>query len=417
MFGRKKPEVLVVGAGPVGLFTALALAERGVQVQVMDREWRTGTRSYACGVHAESLRLLEELGVLTPLLEGARRIRQVGLYDERERRAAMRIADLAEDHSFLAVLRQEDLERILVQALEKRGVKIIWNHQIARIAQLPEHVDVTVEKLSKDTMGYAVQHTEWMIAKTKHLEVPFVIGADGHHSAVRRALDIEYPEVAPATEFAVFEFKTDADLGDEMRLVLGEDSTNLCWPLPNGHCRWSFQQTAGEVGMETRDKDRDMVQLGSAMYPQLTEEHLRELLAARAPWFEGSIEAMRWRMVVRFENRLTESLGGGRAWILGDAAHLTGPAGIQSMNVGFKEGKVLATLISAGADPSAMRRFDQDRKAEWKALLGLDKVVRTRPDTDPWIAARGARLLPCIPASGADLARLAAQVGLDIAMP
>ena len=417
MFGRKKPEVLVVGAGPVGLFTALALAEKGVKVQVMDREWRTGTRSYACGVHAESLRLLEELGVLGDLSESARRIRSVGIYDEKERRHEVRISDLAEDHSFLAVLPQDGLERVLVKALEKHGVKITWNHQIARIARLPEKVDVFVEKLSKDTLGYAVQHSEWVVSKGKHVEMPFVIGADGHHSAVRRALEIDYPEVAPASEFAVFEFRTDAELGDEMRLVLADDSTNLCWPLPGGLCRWSFQITPGQVGMETRDKDRDIVQIGGAIYPQLTEEYLRELLAERAPWFQGSVEVLHWRMMVRFENRLAESFGNGRVWILGDAAHLTGPAGIQSMNVGFKEGRALAELVAGGADPTAMRRFDQDRQDEWTALLGLKGVVRAGPKTDPWIAARKERMLPCLPASGEDLRRLAQQVGLDIAMP
>lgn len=417
MFGRKKPEVLVVGAGPVGLYTALALTERGVKVQVLDREWRTGTRSYACALHAEALRLLEELDVLDGVLQGARRLRTVGVYDQDGRKAEMRISDLAEDHSFLAVQRQEDLEKLLVKALEKRGVEILWNHQVARITQLPEHVDVTVERLSKDSMGYAVQHTEWVVAKTKHIEVPFVVGADGHTSAVRRALEIEYPEVAPALEFAVFEFKTDADLGDEMRLVLDEDSTNLCWPLPNGYCRWSFQKKPGDVGMESRDKDRDIVQIGTGLYPTLTEDLLKELLADRAPWFEGSIEGIRWRMVVRFESRLAASFGGGRAWILGDAAHLTGPAGIQSMNVGLREGRVLADLIASGAEPSAMRSFDAGRKAEWRALIGLDDVVRTGADTDAWIAARKDRIVPCIPASGPDLVRLAGQLGLEVTMP
>ncbi len=42
MFGRANPEVLVVGAGPVGLFAALALAKQGIQVAIVDREWRTG---------------------------------------------------------------------------------------------------------------------------------------------------------------------------------------------------------------------------------------------------------------------------------------------------------------------------------------------------------------------------------------
>lgn len=417
MFGRKNPEVLVVGAGPVGLLTALALRERGKRVAVVDREWRTGTRSYACALHAEELGLLEDLGLLPKVLEGARRVRKVGVHDRDRRRADMRIADLAEDHSFLAVQRQEDLERVLVEALHARGVDIGWNRQVGRIETFADHVGVSIEELSQDTLGYAVQHSEWVVTRTRRMEVPFVIGADGYFSAVRRGLDIAFPEVASATHFAVWEFKTDADLGDEMRLCLNDDTTELCWPLPGGFCRWSFQQKDLGVSMDSRDKDREIGSIDTVAQPLLTEAMLRELLRERAPWFLGSVESIRWRMMVRFEARLAASFGRGRTWIVGDAAHLTGPAGIQSMNVGMREGILLADLIAQGAEPSACAEFDAARRAEWRALLGVDRALSKRASTDPWIAARIERLLPCIPASGQDLARLCDQLGFDAKMP
>ena len=89
MFGRKKPEVLVVGAGPVGLFTALSLARRGVPVQIVDKEWRTAAHAYALALHAGSLRLLKDLGLLDAVLEQAYPVRSIGLYDGAERRAEL----------------------------------------------------------------------------------------------------------------------------------------------------------------------------------------------------------------------------------------------------------------------------------------------------------------------------------------
>src|SRR5690606_8964144 len=81
MFGREKTDVLVVGAGPVGLFTALHLARHGVRVQIVDKEWRTGAHSYALALHAASLRLLDDLGLRARVLEHAYRVDTVAFYD------------------------------------------------------------------------------------------------------------------------------------------------------------------------------------------------------------------------------------------------------------------------------------------------------------------------------------------------
>lgn len=421
MFSRKKPEVLVVGAGPVGLFTALALTTRGVQVQIIDKDWRSGTRSYALALHAQSLRLMDEVGILPAVLEKARRVRMVGLYDRAGRRAELRINDVAADHSFLAVLPQESLETVLVEALAKRGVKVDWSHQAAGITQNADGCKVGIEKLTKDSVGYTVQHTEWMVGKRREMEVPFVIGTDGHFSAVRRAVDIEFPSVGDAAEFAVFEFKTDTDLGDEMRLLMDGDNTNVCWPLPGGWCRFSFQKPADDPAWDTREKDREIVQIGTGLFPSLTEQRLHELLKERAAWFKGSVSGIRWRMMVRFEQRLAESFGKGRVWLLGDSAHLTGPVGIQSMNVGFLEGVELADAIAAAVQGKgssvAFERYNERWQQVWKQLLGVETALVPGPKCDAWIAERAARIVPCVPAFGADFGRLVAQLGLESLLP
>ena len=58
---EERTEVLVVGAGPVGLLTAILLAEAGIEVRIIDREARTTVRSYACALHPRTLRLLQRL--------------------------------------------------------------------------------------------------------------------------------------------------------------------------------------------------------------------------------------------------------------------------------------------------------------------------------------------------------------------
>ena len=410
MFGRKKPEVLVVGAGPVGLFTALSLARRGIEVQIVDKEWRTAAHAYALALHAGSLRLLKDLGLLETVLEQAYPVGTIGLYDGAERRAELGPLDVV-------VMRQDLLESLLEDALKDHGVKVLWNHRVAAMIPEDDHVAVTVDKLAKGSTGYAIAHTEWIIAKTKTFEPPFVVGADGHLSDVRQRLGIDYPSLGPPLHFAVFEFHTDADLHNEMAIVMDDQTTNVLWPLPDGRARWSFQLLDFEDHTAPRRKDRFEIQIGGGRFPVLDESQLHTFIEERAPWFTGVIGEIDWRLVVRFESRLASAFGQDRMWLAGDAGHMTGPVGIQSMNIGLREAhdlaKTFADILQNDRSMENLDVYNRQRLSEWRYLLGLKGGLVAGPETDPWIAQRAGRLLPCFPASGDDLAALAHQLGLE----
>jgi 2-polyprenyl-6-methoxyphenol hydroxylase-like FAD-dependent oxidoreductase len=367
-------------------------------------------------LHAETLRLFEQVGLLGPVLERSCRIRGIGLYEGSTRRAEMRLSGVGEDHSFLAVLPQDALEELMIEALHRRHVKVNWNHELGTLTQHADGVEVLLYRLSQDSVGYSVERTEWVVSKRSHLRFPYVIGADGHASVVRRDLEIDFPSVGPASEFSVFEFFTDADLGDEMRIGLEERTTNVCWPLPKS-CRFSFECADESLDWDTREKDRMVMQFDPELFRTHDEARLRHLLGTRAPWFSGSVGGISWRMQVRFEQRLASQVGRGRAWLVGDAVHLTGPVGIQSMNLGFREALRLVDAIELGLSgkdaESAFAGYERDCRDEWQRLLGVEELLRAHEGTPPWIAARIPRLVPCIPASKAGLGRLAAQIGLS----
>jgi len=416
MFGKKQPQVLVVGAGPVGLFSALVLAKRGIHVQIVDSEWRTGAHSYALALHPRSLQLLDRLGLVSEALEEAYRVRAVGLYDALDRQAELRLAKLEDDFSFVAVLRQDRLERLLEDALRREGVKVMWNHRVSQLEQTHDAVRVTVDKLDKEYLGYPVAHSEWVVAKSREIEVPFLIGVDGHNSLVRRALGIEFREMGETEYFAVFEFETDFDLYNEMRVVLSEETTNVLWPLSSGRCRWTFQLNDFFAPASSREKDR--FELQHAHLSVLGEENLRRYIQERAPWFDGEIGEIQWEMVVRFERRLAASFGRDRAWLAGDAAHLTGPVGIQSMNVGLREawelGNAVADVLGGAEDWEQLAVYERERLAEWRFLHGSEGGLRPLIRTTSWLSGKLDRLLSCIPATGYDLVQLTEQIGVGL---
>jgi 2-polyprenyl-6-methoxyphenol hydroxylase-like FAD-dependent oxidoreductase len=417
MFGRGKPEVLVAGAGPVGLTTALALARNGVAVRVVDAAWRPAAQSYSLALHPASLTLLDGLGLAGRVLDEAVHVRRIGFFDRGGRRVALPLHGLNEDYSFVAVLPQARLERLLEEALREEGVEVQWSHRAAGFEQTGEAVRVRVDRMVKESVGYSVAHTEWVVAGTKHLDVPFVIGADGHRSLVRRALGTAFEEAGPSQAFAIFECDAPG-AGDEMQLVMGTQAVSVLWPLPGQRARWSLELAAPDVSAADRYKSRLTTRLGERYFPYLDEARTRELLRERAPWFEKAAGPLGWSVEVRFERRLAGCFGAGRVWLAGDAAHLTGPVGMQSMNSGLAEARDLAARIAriheGRADLDLLASHGSERREQWEFLLGRQGRLRPTPSAPPFIARNASRLLSCLPATGDELALLADQIGLVV---
>jgi len=277
-FGKKIPEVLVVGAGPVGLSSALFLAKNGInKIQIVDNECHHSGRSYALALHSSTLKIFDEFGLLNDILDQSYQVRTIAIYDNNSRRGEMYVSELDEDFSFIAVLPQRLLEEILEKTLKELGIKISWNHRLAQLRSNADSVAVTVDKIGSDCMGYAISHYEKIVENTDDMDVKFVIGADGHSSLVRRATGISFEKVCKTQHFAVFEFKTDANLNNEMSLVLDDATTNVLWPLPDGYCRWSFQLLNYDAPEDSREKDWLQIRMGQEKYPVLSEKHLHEL--------------------------------------------------------------------------------------------------------------------------------------------
>ncbi len=418
MFGRPKPEVLIAGAGPVGLFAALWLAKRGIRIRIVDEEWRGSTHSYALALHPRTLELLDEVGLVDQVLAGARRINRVGLYDGAERRAQLDFSTLQTKFPFLAIMPQASFEKLLEEALGKEGVEVEWAHRLARITPQDNAVAVTIDTLEHDSLGYAVAHTETIVERSQKLDVPFVIGADGHDSVVRTQLRIKFDAVRDADEFAVFEFDAEGDVPDEVCVVMDQGTTNVLWPMTDNRYRWSFQLTDFRAPGNSREKDRLLMVVGNRRFPKLDPDYLHRMIRERAPWFTAEVDKIHWRMAVKFEQRLARSFGSDRIWLAGDAAHMTGPVGGQSMNVGLREAAQLAEILGGNLRGSSSRdalaAYGSQRQNEWQQLLGVGGPhLATVGDVSPWISDRIDRIVPCIPASGVHLAQLVRQLGLE----
>jgi 2-polyprenyl-6-methoxyphenol hydroxylase-like FAD-dependent oxidoreductase len=382
---KRETEVVVVGAGPVGLLAAISLKTAGVDVHIYDAGGRTAAHSYALVLHPSTLRLLDRLGLANRCTEAGRVVTRLDVYEGAERREQLDFSRLSGPHRHVVVLPQSVFESILEETLEKRGVKVEWDHRVQGLEPSAEHVTLSVARLDKVSTGYPVAHMEAVVDKVVEVVASYIVAADGYDSFVRRRLAIALAGQGRGQLYSVFQFEAGGSVPPDGRLMIEKDRVGGYWPLPDGRCRFSFPIDAAE-------------QHGP------DAAHLRELLSSRAPWFRGEIGGIEWTALGLFERKLATSFGAGRIWMAGDAAHLTGPLGGQSMNVGLREADDLAErlvrVLRPGSPVGLLEQYDASRAAEWRTLFG----------TQAPYGSRRSLLLPCVPASGDDLEALLGQL-------
>ena len=397
---KTQSEVLVVGAGPVGMFTALRLAENGIGVQLIDQEACTAGHSYACALHPRTLQLLDELGIAQDAIKLGHVIETVAFYEGAFQRAELNLARLPVKFPFVLVLPQNVLEDLLEQKLkEKAGVEVRWNHRLADLDMMNGAATATIEELAMEGKGYSVPDFEMAVKKTVTVNADFVVGADGQGSLVRQRLNIDYERVGKPQLFEVYEFETNAQLPSEIRIVLDKHMVGVLWPFTQNKGRWSLQWLRANALSDFPEKTRSSFTVADSPGPDDNRHHLHKLLSAHAPWFQAEIKDVGWVKEIQFEHRLARQFGRDRAWLAGDAAHQTGPVGMQSMNMGFREGAdlalKLATILRDKGSPDLLESYDLESRMEWEQLLGWKGSPQASSLTDEWIRERSAQIPGC----------------------
>ena len=404
MFGRKRPRVLIAGAGPAGLLGALCLAERGVQVQVVDSSTadeavrRRKSRGAVTLLYPRSLELLERHGIAAPLLSEAQKVRTIGVYAQGDRIGELSFERLpsgqGSSYPFAAVVSAADLERYAVAALRKRRVDVFYERALARVEQGSARVRATLDHLGSDSAGYATAHGELIVERSEELELEFLLAADGHQSVARQQLDVTMQQVAPPERYEVFDGPARGRLPDEAELLFGDGVSAVVWPLPGDRWRWI-------VGPEPGARAR---------------------IAAAVPWLASVVDELREHGHTDVEYVRASAFGRGRIWLAGGAAHCTSPLGAQSTNVGLAEGvrlgDLLADVLMGGQSIDALSSYERERADEWNRLLpargdhedGTSSAMRHR-------GLHLARLTPCLPAGAADLDALLEPIRSRLAPP
>jgi len=386
-------EALVVGAGPVGLITALGLSERGVDVRIVDCYQRSALHSYGLALHAGSLRLLDEYGLTDTLDEHGQRLERIDVHVGNTHRATIDLTAVGGPFPYVLVIAQATLEAALEKRLSENGVEVLWRHPLLVFDDTGDSVDALIaEPIDEESTDRE------LTVSTSRLQASYLVGADGYDSLIRRLLSVPHEAVGPPLTYGLVEFESSTEDPGRACLSFGEQWNDVLWPLGADRARWGVQATDDSI---FRDGSR-----------------LLDTVRQRASWFDTDACRVDWVSRVRFQPRLTTRFGRGRVWLAGDSAHLTAPAGVQSMNVGLREGydlaRRLAAILREARPPRLLHYYHEERQREWKMLLGVHDRLQTLAQAPDWSRDLGQRLVRALPASGHDLNSLLEQVGLRL---
>ena len=334
-----KTEVLVVGAGPVGLLSALALAQRGVRVTVIEAEERLNDSPRAIAYFAASLLALRDLGLLEELDRVAARINRFGVHVPEFNFHEVIPADVMQDVTFGYWLHagQDALGALARAHCEKWGVKILFDHRLTELEQTDRGVIARASTPAGDTTLTA----EW------------AIGADGARSAVRKICGLKFEGHTWSNRFIATNLYCDfAALGYERANFVCDPIHSAIIAVVNADGVWRLTyQEEGELPVET----------------------FMDRVPERCAHFVPASSRCELKMANPYtlHQRCAESLRVGRVFLAGDAAHATNPLGGLGLTTGLWTGLILADLlasvINGMTDISILDRFsDERRRVFWE---------------------------------------------------
>lgn len=376
-------DVLVVGAGPAGLATALQAHAHGASVRVVDRRPLRVRPSRAMMLHARALEGLRPLGVTGELLRRADTAPAARIHlGRRVVEARLGHADLP-DTAFphLTLVRQADVEDVLWQALQARGVPVDWGVEFRGLGRggLQPGDGVVRAELCRAGGG-----------QEEHVS-RFLAGCDGQSSTVRGVTGARWEGGPYRVEAVLADLELEGTLDPGMlHVAVGSAGLAFVFALGEG-ATWRMLATRPA----NPQPDALFGQLGPAVPPEEVARLVRE------SGLGAAVRDVRWSAQVPLQHRIASTFGGDPVFLAGDAAHAHSPAGGQGMNNGILDALNLGWKLgfastASGALPDLLSTYGQERRLAARRVLALTHIIFFG-EASPHPAARLARsLLPAV---------------------
>jgi 2-polyprenyl-6-methoxyphenol hydroxylase-like FAD-dependent oxidoreductase len=365
-------DVVIVGAGPVGLFLACELKLAGVDPVIIERLPAPSQADKAHGIGGQVVRLLDDRG-LYERLGGSGVPKPVPAFFFGTLPLPVHV--LGDDNPiYMLPINQRDIERILAERAAELGVDLRRGHQVLSFTQSDDHVDLVVA-----TPGGAQEH----------LGARFVVGCDGGHSEIRKRSGIPFPGIVD--DRAVMRSALIAPTEQIRQVPGGRVAIEGSGEIPG-----NFHRTERGIFMAAFfDPEHPFITTlewedhpagsypgpGAPVTMKEMEESVERVLGVRmtlSPPPEGSPTLL--RRICGRNTRLADRYRDRRAFIAGDAAHVHAASGGPGLNLGLQDAANLAWKLAAElhgwAPEGLLDTYETERRA-----LGARVFMQTQAQT------------------------------------
>ena len=297
-------DVLVVGAGPVGLFCANELTRQGLQCRIVDKKAGLSDKSKALAIHIRSLDLLEDCGFFETFEAQGHKVEGLLIKSNNKELIVADLSELKTNYHFLIDLPQDKTERIFYKGLKEKGLDVQWNTELTRIEQCPTNVIATLNNAD---------------GSSEELRASWVIACDGAHSTLRKLLYADFNGSSYAQTWWLADLLIDWEMPDnKMIAYLSDEGPLACFPI--GNKRYRVVMTAPK---KTDWKEPSMKEIEEVFMRRCSDK--------------ASLSDPIWLSQFGIAERQIQKYRYQRVFFAGDAAHIHSPMGGQGLNTGLQD--------------------------------------------------------------------------------